>query len=186
MQKWLKGSSITKVHPSIGDSSQKLRSCREQAAGSRQLHRLESVLSGGLALFQAAHWVAVSCRQFSLPLLLPGCVVYSFSEQFSWSESWQLGLSESDSQQSLLYTLRDRGRELENLVSFRKFLKLFCLLFVLMNFPAGWNVSVSEENATHQWPRNDKLWTGCGGNMEKAHTINMTDGLVSWEQQKRS
>lgn len=37
-------------------------------------------------------------------------MVSGFPKQLSWSESLQLGLSESDSQQSSLCTLRDRVR----------------------------------------------------------------------------
>lgn len=41
------------------------------------------------------------------------------------------------------------GRGLVNLVSFRNFLGLFYLPSCLKSFPAGWDVSLSEETVTH-------------------------------------
>jgi hypothetical protein len=69
------------------------------------------------------------------------------TNQFFPSTVCLLGLSENDSAEDSAYPFL-KGRDLENLVNFRDFLKLFWAVTVLISFPAGWNVLNLEETAT--------------------------------------
>jgi hypothetical protein len=94
-QKWVKDSCLTKAHPNMGDSSQKLGTWST-------LHRLQAVQQVGECPFQVTQLVEPSSRLLGL-FLLPGSWC-GLKVSFAAWLNWQLVRLKSDSRQSLLLT----------------------------------------------------------------------------------
>lgn len=122
----------------MGDSSQS-RDPGAQCTACRQLNMLKSVLP--------------RCRSWSKPLLSSSADVCFFQGAGLVSgSSLQLGLSESLLCNFMASSGREGPSESHPFGGFSGAI-LSCLPFNLRSFPAGWNVSVSDEAVTQQWDK---------------------------------